>query len=148
MCDLHCERQAVGNQRDRDDALAELFQAMSTGLSHVMRFDKVAVAKDDKDVIRKVAEKTQECAQFISEYTKTTSFGTLFVCRMPVYILNFVFLQSTVQLRACSSTPQQRFLGSRRTLTPSGKSCSSEPLYLLRKVYPISKQTCITSRKA
>ena len=77
MCDLCCERQAIGNQRDRDDALSELFQAMSTGLSHIIRIDKIAAGEEDKAVILKVAKKTQECALFISEYTNTPGFGTL-----------------------------------------------------------------------
>lgn len=86
MHDSIFEWQTVGNQRDWDEALSELFEAMSTGLSHVVRFDKVAMAEEDKAVILKVAKKTQECALFISEYTNTPGFGTLSLCRIQIRI--------------------------------------------------------------
>ncbi|KDQ10764.1 hypothetical protein BOTBODRAFT_473217 [Botryobasidium botryosum FD-172 SS1] len=62
-------------QKDRDDALAELLESMSTALNLVCRFDKTARHSDDKDVILQVAKKTNECALFIHEYTRTKSFA-------------------------------------------------------------------------
>ncbi|KDQ10769.1 hypothetical protein BOTBODRAFT_473286 [Botryobasidium botryosum FD-172 SS1] len=65
----------VKTQSDRDDALSELLETMSTALDLVCRFDKSARHEVDKDVILQVAKKTNECALFIQEYTRTKSFG-------------------------------------------------------------------------
>ncbi|KDQ07232.1 hypothetical protein BOTBODRAFT_38985 [Botryobasidium botryosum FD-172 SS1] len=62
-------------QKDRDDALAELLESMTTALDLVCRFDRTALHKDDKDVILQVAKKTNECALFIQEYTRIKSFA-------------------------------------------------------------------------
>ncbi|KDQ19591.1 hypothetical protein BOTBODRAFT_443637 [Botryobasidium botryosum FD-172 SS1] len=61
-------------QKERDDALSELLESMATALDLVCRFDKTALHKDDKDVILKVAKKTNECALFIKAYASTESF--------------------------------------------------------------------------
>lgn len=91
---------------------------MSTGLSHVARFDKVALAEEDKAVILKVAKKSQECALFISEYTNTPGFGTLFLRRIRVRVLNLVFYQLVAPSIAYSSIPMLKSLDSRKILTP------------------------------
>ncbi|KDQ16583.1 hypothetical protein BOTBODRAFT_253016, partial [Botryobasidium botryosum FD-172 SS1] len=62
-------------QKDRDDALSELLESMSTALDLVCRFDKTARHQGDKDVILQVAKKTNECALFIEDYTRTKSFS-------------------------------------------------------------------------
>ncbi|KDQ13532.1 hypothetical protein BOTBODRAFT_370115 [Botryobasidium botryosum FD-172 SS1] len=63
------------SQKERDDALSELLESMATALDLVCRFDRTALHKDDKDVILKVAKKTNECALFIKAYTSTKSFA-------------------------------------------------------------------------
>ncbi|KDQ16476.1 hypothetical protein BOTBODRAFT_250111 [Botryobasidium botryosum FD-172 SS1] len=62
-------------QEERDDALCELLESMSTALDQVCRFNKVAKHKLDKDVIAQVAKKTNECALFIEKYCETKSFA-------------------------------------------------------------------------
>ncbi|KDQ08126.1 hypothetical protein BOTBODRAFT_38228 [Botryobasidium botryosum FD-172 SS1] len=62
-------------QQNRDDALFELLESMSTALDLICRFDNTARHSDDKDVILRVAKKTNECALFIREYTRTESFA-------------------------------------------------------------------------
>ncbi|KDQ08414.1 hypothetical protein BOTBODRAFT_37985 [Botryobasidium botryosum FD-172 SS1] len=62
-------------QKDRDDALVELLESMSTALNLVQRFDKTAVHSEDISVILQIAKKTNECALFIREYTRTKNFA-------------------------------------------------------------------------
>ncbi|KDQ11780.1 hypothetical protein BOTBODRAFT_446253 [Botryobasidium botryosum FD-172 SS1] len=62
-------------QKDRDDALCELLESMTTALGFVYRFDKTALHKVDRGVILQIAEKTNECALFIKKYCTTESFA-------------------------------------------------------------------------
>ncbi|KDQ10779.1 hypothetical protein BOTBODRAFT_177852 [Botryobasidium botryosum FD-172 SS1] len=63
-------------QKDRDDALSELLESMSTALDQVCRFDKIAQHELDKSVISQVAKKTNECALFIEKYCETKRFAS------------------------------------------------------------------------
>ncbi|KDQ16459.1 hypothetical protein BOTBODRAFT_30791 [Botryobasidium botryosum FD-172 SS1] len=62
-------------QKERDSALSELLESMSTALDFICRFDKTALHEDDKRVILQVAKKTNECALFIEKYCITKSFA-------------------------------------------------------------------------
>ncbi|KDQ08608.1 hypothetical protein BOTBODRAFT_37761 [Botryobasidium botryosum FD-172 SS1] len=66
---------AAAAQKDRDDALCELLESMSTALDIVCRFDKTALHEEDKRVILRVAKKTNECALFIKKYCSTEGFA-------------------------------------------------------------------------
>ncbi|KDQ08609.1 hypothetical protein BOTBODRAFT_191626 [Botryobasidium botryosum FD-172 SS1] len=66
---------AAAAQKDRDDALCELLESMSTALDIVSRFEKTALHEEDKRVILQVAKKTNECALFIKKYCSTEGFA-------------------------------------------------------------------------
>ena len=62
-------------QKERDDALHGLFDAMSDALTYCERFDLMARHAQDIALVSQVAKKTKQCAKFISNYAKRTSFG-------------------------------------------------------------------------
>ena len=87
VCLLISGSKVAKAQQDRDDALQELFDAMSDALGHCDRFDLVATHKSDRDLISKIALKTQECAVFISEYAEQTNFGAMFFMWRQLFIV-------------------------------------------------------------
>ena len=55
--------------------MRELFETMSTAISHLNRFDVVAMHVDDKAMIGKVSKKISECSKFVERYARITGFG-------------------------------------------------------------------------
>ena len=52
-----------------------LLETMSDAIDHLNRFDVVAIHRDDKAMINKIARKISECSTFVEKYAETTGFG-------------------------------------------------------------------------